>query len=109
MPIAPANGSRHNRPSHTPSPDVPYRFSCGKVVTATVRNDQLAWLTLRPDETHPVSDAASRITYSTDDGHSAARLAAGLAADGVAIGDLDIASPTLDDVFTHLMSQGAQP
>jgi ABC-2 type transport system ATP-binding protein len=85
------------------------RLVGGKVVTATVRNDDLARLSFRPDETHPISEVASRITYSADDGDSAARLVAGLAADRVGVDDLDIASPTLDDVFTHLMLQGAQP
>jgi ABC-2 type transport system ATP-binding protein len=85
------------------------RLVGGKVVTATVQNEQLARLSLRPDETHPISEVASRITYSTDDGDGAALLVATLAADGVAVDDLDIGSPTLDDVFTHLMLQGARP
>ena len=83
------------------------RLVGGKLVTATVRNDHLVRLSLRTDDTHPISEVASRITYSADDGDAAARLVAALAADGVAIDDLDIASPTLDDVFTHLLLQGA--
>jgi ABC-2 type transport system ATP-binding protein len=85
------------------------RLVGGKVVTATVQNDQLARLSLRPDETYQIGDAVSRITYSADDGDGAALLVARLAADGVAIDDLDVASPTLDDVFTHLVLQGARP
>ena len=34
---------------------------------------------------------------------------ADLAAAGVDLGDLDIASPSLDDVFTHLTPTGARP
>ena len=85
------------------------RLVGGKLVTATLANDHLGRLSQRPDETHAISDVASRVTFSADDGDRAARLVAGLAADGVAIHDLDISSPTLDDVFTHLMLQGAQP
>ena len=40
-------------------------------------------------------------------GISAAALVAQLTSDRVVLDDLDIASPTLDDVFTHLTMQGA--
>ena len=34
---------------------------------------------------------------------------ADLAAAGIDLGDLDITSPSLDDVFTHLTPTGARP
>jgi ABC-2 type transport system ATP-binding protein len=84
------------------------RLVGGKLVTATIPVAQLARLSRRPDDTHSITDIASRISYSTDDSDSAAALVARLAADDVAIDDLEIASPTLDDVFTHLTLQGAR-
>jgi ABC-2 type transport system ATP-binding protein len=84
------------------------RLVGGKLVTATIPVAQLARLSRRPDDTHSITDIASRISYSTDDSDSAAALVARLAADDVAIDDLEIASPTLDDVFTHLTPQGAR-
>jgi len=82
------------------------RLVGGKVVTATVRDEQLARLTRRPDESRPLAGALTHISYSTDDSDTAAGLVAELAADGVALADLGIASATLDDVFTHLTTQG---
>jgi ABC-2 type transport system ATP-binding protein len=83
------------------------RLVGGKVVTATVAADQLPRLSRRPDDTSPVTDRVSRIFFATADSASATALVAQLAADGVVVDDLDIASPTLDDVFTHLTMQGA--
>jgi ABC-2 type transport system ATP-binding protein len=77
------------------------RLFGGKVVMATVPVCQLDRLSRRPDETSPITSAASRISYSTDN-QGAAGVVAQLAADGVAINDLEIVSPTLDDVFHHL-------
>jgi ABC-2 type transport system ATP-binding protein len=83
------------------------RLVGGKVVTATVAADHLARLPRRPEKTSPAADGGTRISYSADDSTSAAALVAQLAADGIVVDDLDIASPTLDDVFTHLTMQGA--
>ena len=80
----------------------------GKVVTATVPVEQLTRLSRRPDESDPITRTSTRISYSTDDSDTAAALVAQLAYDGVAIDDLGIASPTLDDVFTHLTMQGVR-
>jgi ABC-2 type transport system ATP-binding protein len=77
------------------------RLVGGKVVIATVPVAQLDRLSRRPDETSPITSAASRISYATDN-QGAAGVVAQLAADGVAIDDLEIVSPTLDDVFYHL-------
>lgn len=84
------------------------RLVGGKVVTATVPVAQLDRLSHRPDEIRPVTAVASRISYSADDSDSAAALVARLTTDEVAVDDLEIASPTLDDVFNHLTLQGAR-
>jgi ABC-2 type transport system ATP-binding protein len=47
-----------------------------------------------------------RVAYATTDADDAAAVVSRLLSDGVEIADLDIASPTLDDVFTHLTMQG---
>lgn len=78
-----------------------------KVVTATIPVEQLAQLSRRPDESDPATGGV-RISYSTHDSETAAALVAQLAADEVGIDDLVIASPTLDDVFTHLTTQGVR-
>jgi ABC-2 type transport system ATP-binding protein len=76
----------------------------GKVVSATIPTDHLHRLALLPDEALPVADARSRITYTTADAETAAELVGWLVADGVGLDDLDVTSPALDDVFTHLTS-----
>jgi ABC-2 type transport system ATP-binding protein len=84
------------------------RLVGGKVVTATISVDDLARLSRQPDEIGAITSAVSRISYSADDSDSAAALVARLAGDEVAIDDLEIASPTLDDVFRHLTMQGTR-
>jgi len=84
------------------------RLVGGKVVTAIVPVEQVTRLSTRPDECEPITGGSTRISYATDDSDTAAALVAQLAADGMVIGDLAIASPTLDDVFTHLTMQGAR-
>ena len=46
------------------------------------------------------------MAYATADADEAAAVVARLLSDGVAIDDLDITSPTLDDVFAQLTMQG---
>jgi ABC-2 type transport system ATP-binding protein len=99
----------HGRVAAHGTPNDLKRLVGGKLVTASVADDQLARLTRRPDDTRPGAAGASRIVYATDDSDAAAALVAQLAADGIALDDLEMTSPTLDDVFTHLTSQGATP
>ena len=60
-----------------------------------------------PDETQPAAAGMVHVAYATSDSDDAAATVSRLLADGVEIVDLDITSPTLDDVFTHLTMQGA--
>jgi ABC-2 type transport system ATP-binding protein len=99
----------HGQVAAQGSPNDLKRLVGGKVVTATVPVEQVARLSRRPDECNPIAGGSTRISYATDDSDTAAALVAQLAVDGIAIGDLAIASPTLDDVFTHLTVQGARP
>jgi ABC-2 type transport system ATP-binding protein len=82
------------------------RLIGGKVVTATVPTGQLGRLSRRPDEAQSTTEGRSRVSYSTSDAQVAAAVVTQLVADDVALDDLDVASPTLDDVFTHLTLEG---
>jgi ABC-2 type transport system ATP-binding protein len=83
------------------------RLVGGKVVTVAVPTDHLERISRRPDEMQPLTDATTRVAYSTSDPHEAAAVVTQLLSDGISIADLEIASPTLDDVFAHLTMQGA--
>jgi ABC-2 type transport system ATP-binding protein len=99
----------HGRVAARGTPAGLKRLVGGKVVAATVPTAQLNLISLRPDETQTATATTSRIEFSTSDAVEAAAVVMQLRLDGVAIDDLDITSPTLDDVFTQLTTQGAQP
>nr|WP_227462286.1 ATP-binding cassette domain-containing protein [Desertimonas flava] len=82
------------------------RLVGGKVVSATLPSQHLDRLSRQPDDTESIAAARSRVSYSTPDAVVAAAVVAQLEHDGVAIDDLEVSSPTLDDVFTHLTTQG---
>jgi ABC-2 type transport system ATP-binding protein len=84
------------------------RLVGGKVVSATVPTGQLSRLSRRPDDAKPVTAALSRASYSTLDADGAAAVVTQLVVDDVSIDDLEITSPTLDDVFTHLTLEGVR-
>jgi ABC-2 type transport system ATP-binding protein len=96
----------HGRLAACGTPAELKRLVGGKVVTATLPTNQLDSLTRHPDEVQPVTGTTSRVVYATTDADTAAAAVAQLLADGVVLDDVDIASPTLDDVFTHLTMQG---
>ena len=84
------------------------RLVGGKVVTASISTEHIEHLARPPDETKLMTDLASRVTYSVSDAYEAAAVVSQLTSDGVALTDLEVTSPTLDDVFSHLTLQGAQ-
>ena len=84
------------------------RLVGGKVVSATVPTAQLSRVSRRPDDATSVTADLSRVSYSTTDADTAAAVVTQLVADPVAIDDLEISSPTLDDVFTHLTLEGVR-
>jgi ABC-2 type transport system ATP-binding protein len=96
----------HGRLAARGTPAELKRLVGGKVVTANLPTSQLESLTRRPDEVRPVTATTSRVLYSAPDADTAAAAVARLLADGVVLDDVDITSPTLDDVFTHLTMQG---
>src|SRR5215207_232394 len=81
----------------------------GKVVSATIDHWALDQLPRTPDSTQPASQGQVTVTFNTDDAEVAMRVVADLAAAGIDVGDLEITSPSLDDVFNHLTTTGARP
>jgi ABC-2 type transport system ATP-binding protein len=81
----------------------------GKVVSATIDHWALDQLPHTPDGSQPASQDQVTVTFNTDDAEAAMRVVADLAAAGVDVGDLEITSPSLDDVFNHLTTTGARP
>ena len=98
----------HGRVAARGTPAELKRLVGGKVVSATVPSGQLSRLSRRPDDTESVTTALSRVSYSTTGADVAAAVVTQLVADDVVIDDLEIASPTLDDVFTHLTLEGVR-
>ena len=49
------------------------------------------------------------VTYSAPDAEDAGALVAHLGQVGITIRELEVTSPSLDDVFTHLTPTGARP
>jgi ABC-2 type transport system ATP-binding protein len=96
----------HGRVAARGTPAELKRLVGGKVLAVTVPNTELNRLSRPPDDTRSISKATSRIEFSAADPAEAATVVAQLRADGISIDDLDITSPTLDDVFTHLALQG---
>jgi ABC-2 type transport system ATP-binding protein len=80
----------------------------GKVVTATIDDSARHRLPRRPDGERPASPGQLIVSFNAADTAAAMAVVADLAA-AVDVGDLDIASPSLDDVFTHLTPTGARP
>ena len=60
---------------------------------------------MRPN---PSSHGQVRVSFTLADADTAAHLVAAIAAGGDEMTDLDITSPSLDDVFFHLATTGAR-
>jgi ABC-2 type transport system ATP-binding protein len=80
----------------------------GKVVTATIPAAQIHRLSRRPDTERMVGDNQLGISFTVDDSGTAAEVVTDLTRMNVDFGDLDITSPSLDDVFAHLTLTGAR-
>jgi ABC-2 type transport system ATP-binding protein len=78
------------------------RLVGGKVVTATIPSEQLDRLSEPPERTERSGVDHSRVIYSTSEADRAAAHVAGLVADDVDIAELEVSSPTLDDVLGFL-------
>ena len=99
----------HGRVAARGTPTVLKELVGGKVVTATIDHATLDQLPFRPDGQHPGAAGQVAVSFNADDAASAMRVVADLAAAGVELRDLEVTSPSLDDVFTHLTPTGARP
>jgi ABC-2 type transport system ATP-binding protein len=98
----------HGRIAARGTPAELKRIVGGKVVTATIATRDVARLDRVPDDLRPADTTRSRISYSTTNANSAADVVHQITAAGVTLADLDITSPSLDDVFAHLTLEGTR-
>jgi ABC-2 type transport system ATP-binding protein len=98
----------HGRIAARGTPAELKRIVGGKVVTATVPTTQLDRLRQQPDTVRTLTDDHVSISFTVGGAGTAAELVADLARTGVDVTDLDVTSPSLDDVFAHLTVTGAR-
>jgi ABC-2 type transport system ATP-binding protein len=98
----------HGRVAARGTPAELKRLVGGKVVTATLPIAEVDSLPHTPDIKGSTSPGTVAVTYSTGDADAAVALVAHLGLAGVTVHDVDIASPSLDDVLTHLTPAGAR-
>jgi ABC-2 type transport system ATP-binding protein len=79
----------------------------GKIVRATLPAHRVSSLPRSPDATEPVEDGRVRVSFTLADAETAAQLVSVIAAGSDEMTDLDVTSPSLDDVFFHLATTGA--
>jgi ABC-2 type transport system ATP-binding protein len=78
-----------------------------KVVAATIPVSHVPMLHLRPDAIHALDDDRVRVSFITNERRTPAHVVTDLAASTGDLHDLDVSSPSLDDVFAHLNTTGA--
>ena len=83
------------------------RLVGGKVVRATVGRDRVDGLALHPVASAPNAITRTALSFSVADDAAAADLIARLYADTAGLTDLEVTSPSLEDVFFHLTRSGA--
>jgi ABC-2 type transport system ATP-binding protein len=98
----------HGRVAARGTPAELKRIVGGKVVSATIPVGDVDRLPQAPDTQVQAGPGTLTVTYGAVDADAATALVAHFAVAGVTVHDLDIASPRLDDVFTHLTPAGAR-
>jgi ABC-2 type transport system ATP-binding protein len=98
----------HGRVAARGTPAELKRLVGGKVVTATIPTTHLDRLPQSRDLERPAGPDHITVSFSVGDAESAAELVARLARAGVDVADLEVASPSLDDVFAHLTPVGVR-
>ena len=78
-----------------------------KVVRATMSRPHAGQLSLRPDSVAPAGEDRVAMSFSVPDDAAATEVIGRLDVDTVGVGDLEITSPSLDDVFFLLARAGA--
>ncbi|MFC9552508.1 ATP-binding cassette domain-containing protein [Rhodococcus sp. NPDC056960] len=85
------------------------RIVGGKVLSATIPAGRRAALPFIPDTDHRVDGHRVRVSVTVDDAPTATALVAHLHSGDIEVTDLDVTSPSLDDVFTHLAHTPGAP
>jgi ABC-2 type transport system ATP-binding protein len=98
----------HGRVAARGTPSELKRLVGGKVVTATIAATDVELLPEPPETRRPAGPASVAVTYRTSDAGAARALVARLGLADITIDDLDIVSPSLDDVFAQLTPTGAR-
>jgi ABC-2 type transport system ATP-binding protein len=98
----------HGRVAARGTPTELKRLVGGKVIEVTIAAGELDRLPHAPATKQTDTPGMLTATYSRGDADAATALVAHLEQSGITIHDLDIASPSLDDVFTHLTPTGAR-
>jgi ABC-2 type transport system ATP-binding protein len=98
----------HGRVAARGTPAELKRLVGGKVVTATIPAGDVDRLVDRPDLARPSGPGQVTVTFGTDDAGRAAAVVARMIGAGVDADDLEIVSPSLDDVFAQLTLTGAR-
>ena len=84
------------------------RLVGGKVVAVTIPVAELDRLPTAPETRRPIGSDHVTVIYSAEDADSAGERVAHLIQGGVTVVDLEVTSPSLDDVFTQLTPTGAR-
>jgi ABC-2 type transport system ATP-binding protein len=79
-----------------------------KIVTATIPAAQVDRLLRSPDTQRSLSIDRVSVSFTAADAAAAADVVADLGRLGADIDDLNVGSPSLDDVFAYLTSTGAR-
>ena len=98
----------HGRVAARGTPSELKRLVGGKVVTATIPASHADRLPRTPDIERAAGGDHVAISFSAGNADAATELVAHLAGVGVHVGDLEVTSPSLDDVFAHLTPTGAR-
>jgi ABC-2 type transport system ATP-binding protein len=82
------------------------RMVGGKVVTAVMPTSRLDGLPFRPDAQRPVDADRISVSLKVADAATASEIVAQLRHEGIELDDLDITSPSLDDVVAQITHTG---
>jgi ABC-2 type transport system ATP-binding protein len=98
----------HGRVAARGTPAELKRLVGGKVIAATIPAADTDRLPHFPDTQRPAGSDHVTVSYSAGSADAAGDLVAQLGRAGITVVDLEVTSPSLDDVFTHLTATGAR-
>jgi ABC-2 type transport system ATP-binding protein len=98
----------HGRVAAHGTPTELKRLVGGKVITATIPTGQLDRLPHVPEMQRPAGRQHVAVTYTVGDADAAGALVAHLGVVGITVHELEVISPSLDEVFAHLSPTGVR-